>query len=495
MTVTPLASPSASYDRFQWQRGYESQPNEYDYWIDEISGQLPPGLTGTLFRNGPGLLDIGGTPVRHPFDGDGAICAVSFLGDGRVHFRNRFVKTAGYVAERAAGKPVYRGVFGTAKPGGWLANAFDLRLKNIANTNVIYWGGKLLALWEAAEPHRLDPQTLDTLGLEFLDGLLSPGDSFSAHLRVDPACEMDGGRPCLVNFALQAGLSSKLSLFEFAPDGTLLRQHSHVIPGFAFIHDFAITPHYAIFFQSAVSFNPIPFLLGLKGAGECVSFQSDRPTRIVIVPRTPPYDLVKTIETPAGFVFHHANAFEISESEIAIDSICYQSIPQLQPDASYRDVDFDRLDPGQLWRFTLNLTDGSATSKLLHPRCCEFPVLHPDRVGRDYRYVYSGAAHSDRGNAPLQAIQKLDLVTLEEQVYSFAPSGFVGEPIFVPDPASNAEDGGWLLVMVYDGSEHRSQVAILDARDVAKGPIARLHLKHHVPYGLHGSWTPECFVS
>ncbi len=49
--------------------------------------------------------------------------------------------------------------------------------------------------------------------------------------------------------------------------------------------------------------------------------------------------------------------------------------------------------------------------------------------------------------------------------------------------------------MVYDSSRHRSQVAILDGRDLDRGPIAVLHLKHHIPYGLHGSWTNQCFIS
>lgn len=148
-----------SFDREGWQRGYESQPNEYDYWIDDIVGEIPAGLYGTFFRNGPGLVDINGQRYHHPFDGDGMICAIAFS-QGRAYFRNRFVRTEGFVAEQAAGKILYRGVFGTQKPGGWLANVFDNRIKNIANTNVIYWGGKLLALWEAAEPYRLDPKTL-----------------------------------------------------------------------------------------------------------------------------------------------------------------------------------------------------------------------------------------------------------------------------------------------------------------------------------------------
>ncbi|TAF57614.1 MAG: Apocarotenoid-15,15'-oxygenase, partial [Oscillatoriales cyanobacterium] len=150
-------APNLSYDRKDWQRGYESQPNEADYWIDNIEGEIPEGLQGTFFRNGPGLLDVNGSRIHHPFDGDGMICAIA-ISQKRAHFRNRFVHTEGYLAEQKAGKILHRGVFGTQKPGGWLANIFDVKIKNIANTNIIYWGDKLLALWEAAQPYRLDPR-------------------------------------------------------------------------------------------------------------------------------------------------------------------------------------------------------------------------------------------------------------------------------------------------------------------------------------------------
>jgi all-trans-8'-apo-beta-carotenal 15,15'-oxygenase len=499
MTAIAAASQPKSYQREQWLRGYDSQPNEYDYWIDDVTGQIPPQLTGTLFRNGPGLLDIHGTPIHHPFDGDGMVCAFSFTPEGRVHFRNRYVRTEGYVQEQQAKKPLYRGVFGSQKLGGWLTNAFDLRLKNIANTNILYWGDKLLALWEAAEPHRLDPVTLDTLGLEFLEGLLKPGDSFSAHPRIDPRCAMDGDRPCLVNFAIKPGLSSLLTLFEFAPDGQLLRRHSHSVAGFSFIHDFAITPHYAIFFQSAVSFNPLPYLLGLRGAAECLTIHSDRPTRIILIPRVPPYDRVQSVEIQAGFVFHHGNAFERSDAtgdRLVIDSICYDSIPQVEPNQSYRTVNFDTLAPGQLWRFEIDLMAQNLTKTRLNPRCVEFPVTHPQFLGRPYRYLYSGAAHSSFGNAPLQAIQKIDLQTGTEELHSFAPSGYVSEPIFVPDPErATAEDGGWLLVLVYQGDRHCSELVILDAQAIQRGAIATLPLRHHIPYGLHGSWSDRCFMA
>ncbi|MGQ4645820.1 carotenoid oxygenase family protein [Lyngbya aestuarii] len=486
----PTPTSLAPYNREDWQKGYQSQPKEYDYWIDDIEGEVPVALQGTLFRNGPGLLDVNGQRLHHPFDGDGMVCAIAFDA-GRVHFRNRFVRTAGFLAEQKAGKILYRGVFGTQKPGGWLANALDFQTKNIANTNVIYWGSKLLALWEAAEPHRLDPKTLETLDKENLDGILAEGDAFAAHPWIDPSCEFDGGAPCLVNFSIKPGLSSTITVYELDPTGKLLRRQSRTIPGFAFIHDFAITPNYCIFFQNPVRFNPIPFALGFRGAGECVKFEPNKPTRIMVIPRNSRKPM-QILEAPSGFVFHHANAFE-QDGRICIDSICYEDFPEVEANSDFRQVDFEALRPGQLWRFTLNLREQALQRQLLLERCCEFPYVHPDFVGRPYRYLFMGAAHNAIGNAPLQAIIRLDVTTGEQQLWSAAPWGYVSEPVLIPRPDATQENDGWVLTLVYDAHHHRSDIVILDGRDLNREPIARLHLKHHIPYGLHGSWTPKVF--
>ena len=481
-------SPKKSYTREDWQGGYKSLTQEYDYWIDDVEGQIPPELQGTLFRNGPGLLDINGQSIHHPFDGDGMISRISFA-NGRAHFRNRFVRTEGYLAEQQAGKILHRGVFGTQKPGGWLANIFDFKIKNIANTNVIYWGGKLLALWEAAEPHQLDPQTLETLGKEYFDGVLSTGEAFSAHPRFDPSCNQDGGAPCLVNFSIKPGLSTTITIFELNPEGKVVRKHAHSVPGFCFIHDFVITPNYCIFFQNPVTFNPIPLALGIRAAGECIKFQPNQPTQIIVIPRHTQAE-VKILETQSGFVFHHANAFEV-DNEIVIDSICYETLPEVEPESDFRQVNFEAISPGQLWRFHINLDSGKVCQKMIESRCCEFPSINPELVGRDYQYLYIGAAHGETGNAPLQALLKIDLKSGERQLWSAAPRGFIGEPIFVPRPDAQKEDDGWVLALVYDATNHRSDLVILDANDFNKGAVAKLHLKHHIPYGLHGNFTTQ----
>jgi all-trans-8'-apo-beta-carotenal 15,15'-oxygenase len=474
-----------SYILKDWQGGYESLTQEYDYWIDDIEGEIPPELAGTLFRNGAGLLDINGERLHHPFDGDGMISRITFI-NGRAHFRNRFVQTPGYLAEQKAGKILYRGVFGTQKSGGWLANIFDFKLKNIANTNVIYWGKKLLALWEAAEPYLLNPQTLETLGNEYFNGVLSKGEAFSAHPRIDP-------NGTLVNFAIKPGLSTTITIFELNKNGEITSKKNHNVPGFCFIHDFVITENYCIFFQNPVNFNPIPFALGICGAAECIKIQKNQPTKIIIIPRKTQTENVKVLETKAGFIFHHVNAFEL-ENEIIVDSICYESLTEVEPNSDYRKTDFEKNSPPQLWRFNLNLSNNKVQNQLIDPRPTEFPTIHPNYMGKSYRYLYSAAAHQSTVNAPLQAIFKVDLESGTKQLWSAAPRGFVGEPIFVPRANSQQEDDGWIIFVVYNAENHRSEIVILDGQNLEKGRIAKLHLKHHIPYGLHGSFTPEIFI-
>ena len=281
-----------AYERHDWSSAFRNVGVELsDVPLEPVRGTIPAELKGTLFRNGPGRLERGGQWVHHPFDGDGMISAFRFEG-GQARLTNRFVRTEGWLAEEQAGRFVYRGVFGTQKPGGPLANAFDLRLKNIANTHVVQLGDQLLALWEAAEPHALDPRTLETRGLSRLEGLLKPGEAFSAHPRFDPGHH---GEPRMVTFGVKAGPTSTIRLMEFAsadqPDGVragdLVADSRHSFKGFAFLHDFAITPSWAVFLQNAVSFNPLPFVLGQKGAAQCLASKPGEAGQFWLVPRQP----------------------------------------------------------------------------------------------------------------------------------------------------------------------------------------------------------------
>lgn len=150
-----------------------------------LSGEIPAGLRGTLYRNGPARLERGGIRMGHWFDGDGAILAVHFTDAGATGLY-RFVQTQGYKEEAEAGQLLY-GNYGMTAPGPFW-NRWFKAVKNSANTSVLALPDKLLALWEGDKPHALDLETLKTWGLHDLDGL-NNGQPYSAH----PVRPADGG--------------------------------------------------------------------------------------------------------------------------------------------------------------------------------------------------------------------------------------------------------------------------------------------------------------
>ena len=495
----PLPAARASqprYERSDWASAFRNVSVELDdVPLTAVRGAIPAELRGTLYRNGPGRLERGGIWVHHPFDGDGMITAIQFEA-GAARLRNRFVRTQGWLEEEQAGQVLYRGVFGSQKPGGALANAFDLRLKNIANTHVVRLGDQLLALWEAAEPHALDPVTLETRGLCTLNGLLKPGEAFSAHPRFDPGHH---GAPRMVNFGVKAGPRSTIRLMEFANQddpqagiraGDLLSERRDSFPGFAFLHDFAITPDWAVFLQNAIDFNPLPFVLGQKGAAQCLQSRPGGQAKFWLIPRDCGAfagQKPRIFAAPDGFVFHHLNAWQEGEM-LVVESIFYSDFPSIGPDTDFRTVDFEQLPEGLLEQCRINLSDGSVSTTRLSERCCEFAMVNPEREGLAARYAWMAVAERETGNDPLQAIKKLDLVSGERQIWSAAPRGFVSEPLMVPRPGASREDEGWVLCLVWNGARCASDLVILDAASLAE--LAVLELPLAIPYGLHGSFDP-----
>ncbi|MEB3241316.1 MAG: carotenoid oxygenase family protein, partial [Synechococcus sp.] len=343
--------------------------------------------------------------------------------------------------------------------------------------------------------HALDPHTLETRGLSRLGGVLKPGEAFSAHPRFDPGHH---GSERMVTFGVKTGPRSTIRLMEFAVKddpangvkaGALLSERRDSFNGFAFLHDFAITPNWAVFLQNAISFNPLPFVMGRKGAAQCLKSKRGGQAKFWLIPRDsgefagqPP----RIIDAPDGFVFHHLNAWE-DNGDVVIESIYYADFPSIGPDTDFRAVDFDSLPEGLLEQCRINLSSNSVSSHRLSERCCEFAMVNPKREGLPCRFSWMAVTEQESGNAPLQAIKKLDLRSGEEQLWSAAPRGFVSEPVMVPRPDASDEDDGWVLCLVWNGARCASDLVILAAADLRE--LAVLELPLAIPHGLHGRWV------
>eukprot|EP00276_Gloeochaete_wittrockiana_P001645 CAMPEP_0184670442 /NCGR_PEP_ID=MMETSP0308-20130426/82202_1 /TAXON_ID=38269 /ORGANISM="Gloeochaete witrockiana, Strain SAG 46.84" /LENGTH=511 /DNA_ID=CAMNT_0027117179 /DNA_START=198 /DNA_END=1734 /DNA_ORIENTATION=+ len=505
VAAQPSRPEVVSFDTNEWKRGYETQDREEEYWIENIEGHIPLELQGTFFQNIPAKFDIGNERIKHPFDGDGMIVEIIFK-DGKAYFRNRYVQTEGYLKEKEANKILFRNTFGTQRAGGPLANVGDTKQKNVANTNVLYWGDRLLALWEGSQPHALDPNSLATIGVDNLNGLLRKGEmlmtgipfldeqvikggrNFTAHPHIDA----NTGR--LVGFGVQTGPSGSLvRVYEFESDFHLKQLREFEVPGFAFFHDFCLTEKYYVFFQNPVTIAPLMFLLGFKGAAECIEFDPARKTKIYLIPREGDISAgIRVLDADPCFIFHFVNAYDDGDNNIVVDAVRASKLQLGDSTDDFRNVDWESLVPSRLHRYNINTTTGQVDERPLHERPAEFPSVHPNVFGKKHSVIFSGAGGHPTRYGPLQVVLKKDLTSGQEVVKSFGSSGFIGEPVFVPKPGSQAEDDGWLLVLVFDGSTTSSSLVIVDAKSMEQ--VARLKLKYFLPYGLHGSFTPKTFA-
>lgn len=458
-----------------WSAGFRSLLQEHDYPVDSIDGAVPAALRGTLFRNGTGRNDLAGQWFPHWFDGDGMVQAIRFAADG-IHFRNRYVDTPQYRDETRTGRIVYRG-FGKMRPGGVPANAFRMAA-NVSNTSVVVADGRLLSLWEGGPPYELDPATLETRGLQDFAGTAR---AFSAHPRIDPLSGelfnfgIDYGRRCtLTPYRLQRGRLTKL------PPVTL--------PYPVMNHDFALTEHYLVFCLGPILVRPIKFMLGFSSFDGALHWESAKPTLILLVPRDG--GAPRFIETDAFFQFHFANAYE-ADGAIVLDVARYPDFLTIGPVLrDYWRSDWPAEGMATLTRLRIDLGTGRVESRAVTTGVShEFPKFDSRKVGKRYRYAYIACNPADRRRGLQQQVGKVDVDSGVLTTHDFAPDGYVGEPYFIP--TGPGEDEGVVVTVVFDAASQQSAIVGLDARDLAARPLFTARLRHHVPHGLHGCFSPD----
>lgn len=450
---------------------------EHDDVVMPLRGQIPQGLAGALYRNGPGRLERGGAPYGHLFDGDGMICRYAFDDDG-VRFSNRFVRTRWFEREEAAGRILYRG-FGTLRPGGLGKNLFRMRFKNAANTHVVAHAGRLLALWEGGLPHRLDPRTLATEGTEDFDGRLdnpfgaveswlSPALPFAAHPKIDPVTGE------LFGFGVALGRQPRLLVYRIDASGVMDEPRVIPLPTMAFVHDFALTDNWLVFLLPEVTFDIGRTLLGLTSPVDSLDLKTDRPMTALLVPRRG--GPLRRIEACSGFVFHVAGAQEDALGRIHLDAVRFESFPDL----SNFDVYFDRPDPATMprpARLSLDPVRRRAELTPLADHAVELPRVAPGT--RAHEAFWAIGAPPDRRVPLLSAVLRVSTngSVVMRDLYPDLPS----EPV-PADP-----DGRWLLVPVYRSERHVTELLVLDGETLEE--IACATAPTHVPTGFHGSFV------
>ena len=434
-----------------------------------VAGQLPADLAGTLYRIGPNP-QYAPRGRYNPLQGDGMVHAFS-MGGGRVAYRNRWVRTRRWTLERAAG----RALFATSgDPRDADPSVVGVPTDGVANTHVVSHAGRLFALEEGHGPIAIDPTTLDTLGPYTFDAALPR--NMTAHPKIDPAT---GEMLFFANFPTRA-FDGALAFYVADAGGAIVRSASIAGPFPALVHDFAITRTRVVFVVCPVTLS----IERLRRGMPPIAWEPDLGTRVGVFPRDAP-EQIRWYRGDACMAWHTLNAFD-DGGRVVVD-LCRQDAPAF-PTADGRAAPEPALRQ-YLERWTVDpATDAIATARLSDV-VCEYPRIDERRTGLAYRYGYFAAIGGPGTGDPCQrAIARFDHATGALQTYHFGPRCAVSEPVFVARRSAISEGDGYLLATVYDEDRNAGHLAVLDAMNVAAGPVARAYLDHRVPMGFHGSW-------
>lgn len=442
-----------------------------------VAGHLPSGIQGSLYRNGPARLERNGYKVGHWLDGDGALLGIHF-NDGEAAANYRYVRSAGLQDEEAAGAYLYAG-YGSLAPGK-LWQRWQAQLKNVANTAVMALPDRLLALWEGGFPHRVDPITLETLGLDNL-GELQPNEPYSAHPKRHPRTGD------IFNFGLVAGANATLNLYRSRPDGKISRKAAIPLNGIPLIHDFVLAERYLVFCVPPLRLNAFPAVIGLASFSDCLMWQPKRGTQIVILDADS-FEVVAWNQVEPWFQWHFGRGC-LDLDEIVLEAVVY---PDFAVNQHLKEVASGRITTaasGQLWRLRLDPQTAKILDRqVLMEQSCEFPVVaqHGDPL-LAATYLSCQPAGRNRAGELFGAIARVDgpeSITIADAGENRYPS----EPTWVQDAFN--PDQQWILTVVYDGNIHASEVWVYAADHLDRPPVCRLSLPEVIPHSLHGTWQP-----
>lgn len=439
--------------------GFAPVKDEVDLKELKVEGSLPVTLNGIYLRNGPNPLFTPYT-YTYPIDGDGMIHAIT-LAHGWVSYKNRFVKTKGLLAEQKAGKALYAGIKLPLTPDPKYVQ--DQPFKNTASIHVALFGKYLLAFYESTVAYILD-KNLNTRG-EWQPGG-TKNFPINAHHRHDPKT----GK--IYACAYNADAKPYLTFYEFDQDAHLLKSIPIDKPYATMIHDFVITEHYIVVFDS-----PTIFDFSKK---EILTYQADKPLNVMLIHRET--HEVKTIKTESFFLYHYVNAYEQGH-KIIVDFVHHKSLcldPLLHKEARGPRLYRAEIDPEQYTYQHYCLCDSTL----------EFPTYALSYTGQPYRYGYF-CAKSSEAVTNVDTILKYDFIERKAQFFNLGSNIEVDEAIFVPESKQESEDHGYLMLFVYHKDIGTSDFVLLDAQKPAAHPVAVVKLGRRVPHGLHGSWIPK----
>jgi carotenoid cleavage dioxygenase-like enzyme len=459
---------------------------ECDIYDLVTEGAVPDEINGSWYRSIP---DPQYSPMLGDdtfLSGDGMVSLFRFE-NGHVDFKMRYIKTERWKAERAARRSLY----------GKYRNPFtddpsvQGKPRNVNNTTPIYHAGKLLALKEDSHAMEMDPHTLETIGEWDYDGKLK-SQTMTAHTRLAP----DSGD--LYFFGYEAGglVTKDVSFCVADKKGNLTREEWFEAPYVALMHDFAVTREHVVFPVFPITSD----LNRMKAGGHHWVFEQDKESFVGILPRDAHVKHMRWFRGPARSSFHFMNAY--SEGNLVHLYFGVSKVPpfpfmqeasgiKLRPDQvriGFVRWTFDLSKPGDTWEETIIGPSGDMPRTALKDQMSDFEI--------GYYQTFDPRNAPQNGPPPIagpvgagfNTIVRMEVKTGKYTTLSLGPTVTVQEHVHIPSKQPGHE--GYLAFVCDMHDQQLSEVAIVEAQHIEKGPIARIKVPFRLRVQVHGNWVP-----
>lgn len=457
-----------------------------------VEGEIPAEINGAFFRAVPDNAHVPMFEDDIALNADGMVSRFSF-DNGAVDYDIKYVETARYLAEKEARRALfgqYRNPF-TDDPS---VAGVD---RTLSNTTPVWHGGRLFMTKEDGLGYEINPKTLETVGRWDYYGALK-SETFTAHPRIDA----NTGE--LFFFGYEAGGLCSLDIaYAIADkDGNLISEQWFQQPYCSTIHDFVITEKYAIF----PIFPTTADLDRLKAGGAHWAHQQDLESWIGIMPRYGKVEEMKWIKGPVGVsCFHEVNAYD--DGDLVHIDLCLTETNAFSFMREAGGVHKAQQDiQGALTRWTLDMSkaEPELEQRPLGPPG-DLPRLADADQGRNYNRAWYLSMNPEAMGPPMlggpvganfNALMRIEPGNGRLTAMGVPPGSGISEPAHVP--SSEAGHGGWLMSVVdipngppgqVAPHDYSSELWIMLADEIEKGPIAKVKTGMALRSQVHGTWV------
>jgi carotenoid cleavage dioxygenase-like enzyme len=539
-----IGSPYHDWRKFAFSSFPLTQQGNSFQDITVLFGNIPSSLlqsNSSLLRVGPGLFY---GDKMHAVDGDGLITKIDFHKASNaaaatttrteitVTATQKFVETKGFLQDfKLQDFPSQKGACGTWTQDrslrknipliGMLTGSLaSIQFKNVANTNILWWENKLLALWEGGKPTSIDPVTLKTMGEEDFGGNIKNDEGFCAHTKILVEGNNNNPRRLIAigtnprKSGILPFMSPQIMVWDFLEFGTRCRRVIQLpVKMPLLLHDFAITKSKIIILVGAIDFSPLAFLMG-KGFQDFMvkPSPSTGTSKILTISRD---DIVNNTINPSTiqvidlqdttFCYHFGGAWDIPDGFV-LHAVTFPQIYRIDPSTMPEDV----LHPStQSHVETFIVKQGKIVKRqrIVQDSVVDFPVrCNQDNHGEKFNEMVCVELHAPNSgvNETFKSLIRMNglIDFCNEKSTPVEIQRWIAPPgmwVFEASIAGLQDDLVIAPVMIDDNNSNTgtapylSGIVILQKQGMKL--LCTLGMKTPLPFVIHGCWVEEKMVT